>query len=255
MKQYSIREIEHILSNSTYQEFIGLKEELIKDERRGVHNLVLKFENKFKMINKRLEEYRRRKMYEDRLLKEGVTYIAGVDEVGRGPLAGPVYAAAVILNPEVDIIEIKDSKKLSMNQRSEISKKIRESCLAYSVAYASVEEIDRFNILNATKLAMIRAIEGLRIRPEHILIDALRLEGLDIPQTSIIKGDDISISIGAASIIAKVERDNFMNEISQKYPNYYFEKNKGYGTPEHIDAIRRHGISDVHRKTFVKNIV
>lgn len=250
-----ISEISELLKECTYEDFISIKKELEVDGRAGVRNLILRCEKRFENAKKKIQEYNNRKKYELHLLEKGYNFIAGVDEVGRGPLAGPVYAAAVILNPKIDILEIKDSKKLSEVQRSRISEEIKSKCIAYSIAYATEEEIDRLNILNATKLAMKRAIDNLAVKPEHILIDALKIDEVNIPQTAIIKGDDLSISIGAASIIAKVERDGFMDSISDKYPEYLFNKNKGYGTGDHVDAIKRYGICPVHRKTFVRNFL
>jgi ribonuclease HII len=227
----------------------------MNDDRAGVQKLVGKFERKFELLRKSINEYNERKKYEEKLVKSGKVLIAGIDEVGRGPLAGPVYSAAVILDLTVDILGIRDSKKLSSSQREQLSAQIKQKAIAYSIGIASVEEIDELNIFNATKLAMIRAVEMLRVRPEHLLIDAVRLRDMDIPQTSIIKGDDLSISIGAASIVAKVERDAMMNEMAKIYPQYCFEKNKGYGTKEHIEAIKRYGACELHRRSFIKNFI
>lgn len=255
MVKYNTKELELQLSGCSYEEFIKIREEVAEDERKVIQNLLLKTEKRFHREAKRIEDYKKRRMYEDRLLQSGIKYIAGIDEVGRGPLAGDVYAAAVILNPEIDILDIKDSKKLSHEQREQIADEIKNSCIDFSVGIATVEEIDRLNILNATKLAMKRAIEGLKIKPEHLLIDALKLNELPIPQTDIVKGDDLSVSIGAASIIAKVERDRYMDEMSELLPQYGFSKNKGYGTEEHIRAIKNYGVTKIHRRSFLKNIV
>ncbi len=255
MEEKPIKYIKEQLENCTYEELQTLKEEYKSDSRKGVQNLISKTERAFEKLNKMKEEHNKRKKYELELLSHGYEYIAGIDEVGRGPLAGPVYAAAVILNPYKDIYGVRDSKKLSKEKREELSKKICEDCLCYCIASASVEEIDTLNILNATKLAMKRAIQGLKIKPQYILIDALRLEDVDIPQTGIIKGDDTSISIGAASIIAKVKRDEYMDILSTKYPQYHFESNKGYGTKEHTDAIKEYGPCEHHRRTFIKNFI
>jgi ribonuclease HII len=255
MKKYNMKELEGVLSECTYEDFLRIKEELLNEDRKGIQNIILKTERKFDKQFKKIEEYKKRRLYEDKLLQTDIRFIAGVDEVGRGPLAGPVYAAAVILDPLVDIIDIKDSKKLSPTQREEIADIIRNRCIDYSIGISTVEEIDRLNILNATKLAMKRAIEGLSIEPQHILIDALKLSDINIPQTSIIKGDDLSISIGAASIVAKVARDKYMDELSQEYPQYGFDNNKGYGTEEHISAIKSWGITKVHRRSFLKNFI
>lgn len=251
----SLKEIELLLSKCTYEEFNGLKKELSVDERRSVHMLIQKCERRFQKYFDKLSEYRARRNFENKLIEKGIKYIAGLDEVGRGPLAGPVYAAAVILNPDIDIIDIKDSKKLSHIQREEISERIKKESIGYSIGIATVEEIDKFNILNATKLAMKRAVEGLSIRPEHLLVDALKLDEVEIPQTAIIKGDDLSVSIGAASIIAKVARDGLMDEMAARFPQYGFDKNKGYGTEEHISALKNFGCTEIHRRTFLKNIL
>lgn len=254
MEEKSIKYIKEKFENCTYDELQALKIEYSLDTRKGVQNLILKTERAFEKLNKIKEEYNKRKKFELALISSGRSFIAGIDEVGRGPLAGPVYAAAVILNPDKDIYGVRDSKKLSKEKREELSQKICEDCLCYCIASASVEEIDTLNILNATKLAMKRAIEGLEIKPQHILIDALRLN-IDIPQTPIIKGDDTSVSIGAASIIAKVKRDEYMDMLSVKYPQYHFDSNKGYGTQEHIEALQKYGPSEHHRRTFIKNFI
>ncbi|MBZ4663528.1 MAG: ribonuclease [Caloramator sp.] len=249
-----IKELEDLIKNSSYEEFLSLKASYFDEEKKSIVNLFKKYENKFKRNQKLVEEYHKRLTYEKDLLNKGYRFIAGVDEVGRGPLAGPVYAAAVILDLNNPIYEIKDSKKLSDTKRKEISEKIKADCIAYSIAFATEREIDELNILNATKLAMKRAIEGLSVKPDFILIDAVKID-LGIDSDSLIKGDDLSVSIGAASIIAKVERDEFMDEIASKYPFYSFEKNKGYGTKEHIEAIKKYGPCEIHRRSFIKNIV
>lgn len=255
MKNNSVSQIKKILNECTYEEFLNIKDQFINDERKSVIDIIKSREREHERWVNTVYEYENRSRYEKALIDKGYKYIAGVDEVGRGPLAGPVYAAAVILNPEVKILGIKDSKKISKPQRERLHDDVIKKCICYSVASASVEEIDSLNILNATKLAMKRAIIGLKIKPEHVLIDAIKIEGLDIEQTSIIKGDDISVSIGAASVVAKVERDNYMDILSDNFPCYCFNKNKGYGTKEHIDAIRKYGICKYHRNSFLKNII
>ena len=192
--------------------------------------------------------------YEKEYLKSGYKYICGIDEVGRGCLFGPVPAAAVIMplsfNNEKNIIEgIEDSKKLSPKIRKELSKKIIEKSIDYSIYSVSEKIIDEINILNATKLAMIKAVENLKIKPDILFIDALELD-IDIKQISIIKGDSKSYSIGCASILAKVSRDEMMNNLPEEYQKYKISKNKGYGTKEHLEAIEKYGPSDKHRFTF-----
>lgn len=191
---------------------------------------------------------------ERQLIQKGYKYICGVDEVGRGPLAGPVVCAAVIMPlGENDIIEgVTDSKKISEKKRKVLSAQIMERALSYSICEISPEEIDEINILEATKKCMKNAVESLKISPEMVFVDALTLD-VSFPQQSIIKGDAKSYSIGSASIIAKVYRDNLMEEYAKIYPEYGFEKHKGYGTKAHIDAIKENGPCLIHRRTFIKN--
>ncbi|PPD05558.1 MAG: ribonuclease HII [Methylobacter sp.] len=176
--------------------------------------------------------------------------IAGVDEAGRGPLAGPVFAAAVILDPGFTIAGLRDSKKLSAAKRESLAAIIRSKALAWSIAQASVDEIDCLNILNATLLAMRRAVEGLAVKPEQVLIDGNRIPDLAVPAQAIIKGDDKIAAISAASILAKVERDKLMCEYNQQYPHFAFHEHKAYGTRKHLEEISQFGILAVHRKSF-----
>lgn len=187
--------------------------------------------------------------------KKGYKYIAGVDEAGRGPLAGPVYAAAVIL-PEGMLIEgINDSKKLSEKKREELFDVICERASAYCIAEVSHTRIDEINILNATFEAMNKAVNGLNIRPDYVLIDGNRIKGMEIPHETVVKGDAKSISIAAASILAKVSRDRVMYEMAKQYPLYGFDKHKGYGTKAHCDAILKYGACEIHRRSFLKKIL
>ncbi len=192
--------------------------------------------------------------YELECLNKGYKYIAGVDEVGRGPLAGPVVCAAVIMPLDKLIEGIDDSKKVSEKKRNKLSDLIKENAICYNIAEISPAVIDEINILEATKLCMKNALEGLTIKPYVALVDALTLN-TDIPIVNIIKGDYLSYNIGAASIIAKVYRDNLMVELANKYPEYAFEKHKGYGTKVHIDAIKQFGPCEIHRRSFIKNFV
>lgn len=192
--------------------------------------------------------------YEREYLKLGYKYICGIDEVGRGCLFGPVTAAAVImplsLENNKDIINgIEDSKKLTAKKREELSKKIIEKSISYSIYSISEKKIDEINILNATKLAMINAVKNLKIKPDILFIDALKID-IDIKQISIIKGDLKSYSIGCASILAKVCRDEIMNNLPEEYQKYKISKNKGYGTKEHLEAIKKYGPSNMHRFSF-----
>ena len=176
--------------------------------------------------------------------------ICGVDEAGRGPLAGPVSAAAVILDPMRPIEGLADSKKLSEKQRDRLAPLIRARALAWAVAYAEVEEIDRLNILQATLLAMKRAVEALSIRPQQVLVDGLYCPQTGIPSQAIVKGDSKVAAISAASILAKTARDELMLQLHGRYPQYGFDAHKGYPTAAHLAALREHGVSAVHRKTF-----
>lgn len=192
---------------------------------------------------------------EEGLRQNGYSAIAGVDEAGRGPLAGPVYAAAVIL-PEGCIIKgINDSKKLSEKRREELYNEITEKAVSYCVYAIDEKRIDEINILNATYEAMNGAVNGLKAKPDYVIIDGNRIAGMTLPHETVVKGDAKSISIAAASILAKVSRDRFITEMSKKYPEYGFEKHKGYGTKAHTEAILKYGPCDIHRKTFLKKLL
>ncbi|MCD4826510.1 MAG: ribonuclease HII [Acholeplasmataceae bacterium] len=194
--------------------------------------------------------------FEEQLYQKGITYIAGIDEAGRGPLAGPVVAAAVILKKGSKLKYVDDSKKLTEKQRQKALIEIKEHALAIGIGIASVDEIDRINIYRAAREAMHSAIKQLKIKPEYLLIDAMPME-IDIPSQSIIKGDQKSISIAAASIIAKTTRDQYMIEMDKVFPLYNFKQHKGYGTKEHMELIKRHGYTPIHRKTYepVKSMI
>lgn len=192
--------------------------------------------------------------YENAALNSGFEIVCGIDEAGRGPLAGPVYAAAVIL-PKGHIVEgVNDSKKISEKKRDLLFDKIIDECVCYSIGTASEQEIDEINILQATFLAMKRAVAGLEIKPDIALVDGNKKPGLDIAEQTIVKGDSKSANIAAASIIAKVSRDRYMLEMAEKYPEYQFEKHKGYGTKLHYEMLEKYGISPIHRKTFLKKL-
>lgn len=187
--------------------------------------------------------------YERELREKGITLIAGVDEVGRGPLVGPVVAACCILPEEFNLDGLTDSKKLSEKKRDFFFEEIKKQAIAYGIGIIDERKIDEVNIYEATKLAMKQAIDNLSVKPEHILIDAMPLE-LDIPTTSIIKGDLKSITISAASVLAKVTRDRMLIELDEKYPMYDFKNNKGYPTKKHLAAIAEYGIIDEHRRSY-----
>ena len=201
------------------------------------------------------EKYRNMSEYENEARSQGFVSVAGMDEAGRGPLAGPVVAAAVILDPENPVYGVDDSKKLSPKKRAALKAEIEAKAISVGVGIVDVETIDSINILEATKLAMKKAVEALDPPPQLLLIDAVRLKDLPIEQRSIIKGDALSVSIAAASIIAKETRDEMLRAYDELYPEYGFASHKGYGTKQHMDAIRELGPLPIHRKTFIKNIV
>ena len=249
MSKMTIKDIKEMLSNEelTDVQFIELK----RDERKGVQKLLQQFELKKQKLAKQLLEHRTRLEFElDLYAKQNLSYIAGIDEVGRGPLAGPVVAASVILPRDMDdLVGINDSKSLSHAKRVEYAQLIKEIAIAYSIIEIDNSVIDKVNILEATKVAMLKSVSELPIKPQHLLIDALNLN-TDIPQTKIIKGDERSISIAAASIIAKVYRDELMLCYHQLYPEFEFDKNMGYGTKNHLNALQQFGYTPIHRQSF-----
>ena len=223
---------------------------LQRDPRRGVHHLYLALKKRFERERDERLRLDAMRHFERVLWKSGVRDVAGVDEVGVGPLAGPVVAAAVVFPPETDIAGVDDSKRLDPATRTVLAGKIRAKASGIGVGSASVEEIDRFNIYHAALLAMRRAVEALPHCPEHVLVDARTIPGVDVPQNTFYKGDGINFTIAAASIIAKTERDRMMEELDREYPGYGFCTHKGYGTPEHREALLRLGPSRVHRMSF-----
>ena len=194
--------------------------------------------------------------YEKEAKNKGYKFVCGVDEAGRGPLAGPVCAAAVILPDDCEIEGLNDSKKISEKKREALYDIIIEKAVAYSIAYGTLEEIEKYNILEATYIAMNRAIDGLETSADFALIDGNRVpKGISIPCETVVKGDSKSYSIAAASILAKVTRDRLMLEYDKKYPEYLFAQHKGYGTKAHYDAIKQHGVCEIHRLSFLKNVL
>lgn len=223
---------------------------LRRDPREGARKI-------YELLKKRYEKERSERLriqnmlnFECLLWKSGIRAVAGVDEVGVGPLAGPVVAAAVVFPPGTELAGIDDSKRLDPAQRVKMEAAIRSAATAVGIGLAEVGEIDRLNIYHASLLAMRRAVEALPVMPEHLLIDARTIPGISIPQNSFNKGDGINFSIAAASIIAKTYRDRLMEDLEKKYPGYGFARHKGYGTPEHQSAIRRLGLSPIHRISF-----
>lgn len=208
------------------------------------------------MKEQEIERLNKLKEFERNLYNTGIKNIVGIDEAGRGPLAGPVVVGAVIMKPESFIEGVNDSKKISEKKRERLYEQITEEAIAWSVGIVDQKEIDEINILNATKKALKMAIMNLQVKPERIVVDALEhIDTCGIPYTSIIKGDAKVYSISAASIIAKVTRDRMMREYDEIYPQYGFSKHKGYGTANHIAAIKEHGPCILHRKSFIKNFI
>ena len=231
-------------------EFIA---EYENDPRSGVQKLVSSAQKKIDALEKERQRIENLKKYEKEYAQ--YTYICGIDEVGRGPLAGPVVAGAVILPKDCDILYINDSKQLSEKKREELYDVITKEAVAWAVGYASPERIDEINILQATYEAMRQAISKLDPVPQVLLNDAVTIPGVAIPQVPIIKGDAKSVSIAAASILAKVTRDHMMEEYDKEYPEYGFAKHKGYGTPAHITALKEFGPTPIHRRTFITKFV
>ncbi|MGI6156021.1 MAG: ribonuclease HII [Enterococcus lemanii] len=224
-------------------------ENLRKDSRIGVQKLITQLEKKFEKQRQLIEQFQEKTLFEKAAYQKGFEWIAGIDEVGRGPLAGPVVAAAVILPKDCVILGLNDSKQLSESKRNALKQEIEEKALAIGIGQINPSEIDQINIYQASKKAMIQAVEALKVSPDFLLIDAMTLP-LALSQEKIIKGDARSISIAAASIIAKVYRDDLMKEYGQQYPGYGFEKNAGYGTKEHLIGLEKQGITPIHRLSF-----
>lgn len=220
-----------------------------KDERKGVQTALKQWYKRHDARQALKTRYKKMNLFEEECFGQGYTYIAGVDEVGRGPLAGPVVAAAVILDPKQPILGLNDSKKLSEVKRNELFAEIHEKALAVSLSVVDAAEIDQLNILQASKAAMVRSVEKLAIEPDAVLVDA---ETIDIPypQKSLIKGDLKSNSIAAGSIVAKVTRDELMREYDKMYPGYAFASNVGYGTKDHLNGLKNIGPTPIHRKSF-----
>jgi len=255
METYTIKEIAIKLEqeNNLNDSFLG---EIKKDSRKGVQSLWKKKTDALKKAEQEREHFHEMMKYENEIKAEGFQLIAGIDEVGRGPLAGPVVAAAVILSDNFYLPGINDSKQLSEQKREEYYEIIMREAISVGIGILSAEEIDQINIYEATKKAMNTAINNSAAFPDYCLIDAMKLT-LPIPQTSIIKGDAKSVSIAAASIVAKVTRDRMMKDYSKQFPHYHFEKNMGYGTKEHLLALNAYGPCLIHRKSFapIKDMV
>jgi ribonuclease HII len=247
MKNMTINEIKSLIEKLSEDD--PRFEQLHKDERKGVQKVIESYNRNLQKKKKEKEDFANLTVYEKKLYKQGFSLIAGIDEVGRGPLAGPVVAAAVILPKDFYLAGLNDSKKLSESKRNEFYDVIRKKALSIGIGRVDAEEIDSINIYEATKKAMHQAIVNLQIKPDYLLIDAMKLQ-TPYPQESIIKGDSKSISIAAASIIAKVTRDELMKEYAVIHAGYGFDQNSGYGTKEHLEGLKRKGVTPIHRKSF-----
>jgi ribonuclease HII len=223
---------------------------LKRDPRHGVRLIYATLKKRYERDSAERTRLDAMLNFERVLWRAGVQHIAGVDEVGMGPLAGPVIAAAVVFPPHTELHGIDDSKKLDVEQRVDADRRIRAAASGIAIGRAEVAEIDTLNIYHAGLLAMRRAVEALPMRPQHVLVDARSIPGVDIPQNCFNKGDGLDFSIAAASIVAKIHRDRLMDDLAREYPEYGFERHKGYCTPEHQDAIRRLGPCAIHRKSF-----
>lgn len=255
MKSKSVKEIKEIVDNLTTDKYLEYIDILKIDERKSVQNIAIKMAKKLDSIRKEEKRLELINTYENEGYSKGYLYIGGIDEAGRGPLAGPVVASVVVFKPNTKIEGINDSKKLSEAKREELFDIIKEQALDYGIGIVNNEEIDEINILNATYLAMKKALNCLNNTPDYLLIDAATIPGISIDQKPIIKGDSKSISIAAASILAKVTRDNIMYQYDEMFPVYGFKSHKGYGTKEHYEAIEKYGITRIHRKSFLKNVL
>ena len=248
----TMKDIKAQFASAKEGEYNALFQHYENDERSGVQKLIQQYRKKLQALENERARTEIMKEYEHKY--EHLGYLCGIDEVGRGPLAGPVVACAVILPKDCDILWLNDSKKLTAKKREELYDVILEGAVAVGIGMASPERIDEINILQATYEAMRQAVSKLSVQPQLLLNDAVTIPGIQIPQVPIIKGDAKSVSIAAASIVAKVTRDRQMIELDRLHPEYGFAKHKGYGTPQHIEALRKYGPLPEHRRTFLKNL-
>lgn len=248
----SIQEIKEKFKNTSVQELPALCEAYKADERKGVQKLVEQGQKRIAALEKEKERLKQMREFESKY--EHLGYVCGIDEVGRGPFAGPVVAGAVILPADCEILYVNDSKQLSEKMREQLYDEIMEKAVSVAVGYASPARIDEINILQATYEAMREAVSKLAVTPQILLNDAVTIPQITIPQVPIIKGDAKSISIAAASIVAKVTRDRLMREYDKIMPEYGFASNKGYGSKEHIESIKKYGPTPIHRRSFIHNV-
>ena len=249
----TIGEIKEAFSAAQEADWNAICQTYETDPRSGVQKLVQQYRKKLDALEK--EKLRMEQMMQFEHKYEHLGYLCGIDEVGRGPLAGPVVACAVILPKDCDILWLNDSKKLTAKKREELYDVILEGAVSVGIGMASPERIDEINILQATYEAMRQAVSRLSVQPQLLLNDAVTIPEIQIPQVPIIKGDAKSVSIAAASIVAKVTRDRMMEEYDKVLPEYGFASNKGYGSAAHIEALKKYGPSPIHRKTFITHFV
>lgn len=242
----TIKEVKELLSSNDVTE--AQLAELEKDPRVGVQKLIVSYRKKQAKLLAKKEAFLERFSYEKQFWQKG-ELVAGVDEVGRGPLAGPVVTAAVIIDHNFDLLEVNDSKKLSPEKRLQLYPKILSEAVSVGIGVKSAAAIDQINIYEADRQAMAQAVKALDVKPDALLVDAMNVP-IDIPQIELIKGDAKSNSIAAASIVAKVFRDKLMDDYDKIYPQYGFPRNAGYGTKEHVEALKKYGPTPIHRKTF-----
>lgn len=261
-----IKDIKLWIGSLVIEDYAEASQLLLADPRESIKKLGTSLAKKHQLHHKEIERTSVMWHHELELWhQQGDILIAGIDEVGRGPLVGPVVTAVVVFDGPIPLLGVNDSKKLSEEKREALYESILGSCRAWAIGIVDAEEIDRINILNATKKAMRMAIEAIEmtytdgdgnpLKPQHLLIDAVKLDDVEIPQTSIIKGDEKSFAIAAASIVAKVTRDRMLKEMAKEYPQFDWENNKGYGTATHVEAIRTYGPTPYHRRSFIKNFM
>ncbi|HCX65019.1 MAG TPA: ribonuclease HII [Eubacteriaceae bacterium] len=260
-KNKSIAQLKEMVSKAKEAQEIHLLIEHLKiDPRKGANRLATQLERQLEKQEKRWNRFQQMRDIEEKYLTQGYQHIAGMDEVGRGPLAGPVVSAAVVFPKEFSLhrealLDVDDSKKLSAAKREDLYDKILEACVECQVVFIDNTVIDRFNIYNATIQSMTKAVRQLSVEPDLLLIDAMHLPDLSMEQKSVVKGDQRIFSIAAASIVAKVKRDAYMEQYHYQYPQYDFLNNKGYGTKTHIEAIQKYGLTPIHRRSFCKNFM
>lgn len=251
-KEMKVKQVNEFMETLSAEEYIKYIDKLRDDERTSVQKIAVKYSKKLDDIRKEEQRLEEMLSYEKKLNEKGYELIGGVDEVGRGPLAGPVVAAVAILPKGLKIVGVKDSKKLNEKKREELYDVIMEKAIDYGIGIVESDEIDKLNILQATYMAMKKAISNLKTAPEALLIDAVEIPNVKIPQLPIVKGDDKSLSIASASILAKVTRDRIMKKYHEIYPEYDFVNNKGYGTQKHYKGIDENGMTPIHRRSFLK---